>query len=122
LKFKIGKYFVVIFDDEIIGGIMCPILQNKCIYELYVCGLDEKYKYQYPSVLSTWAAIQYANKNNIDLFDFMGAGRIDSSYGVREFKSKFGGRLVEHGRYILKLNRLLYFMGGKYLLFIGWIR
>jgi len=110
-KHKIGKYLLVYFEDKIIGGIMCPIKSEKAIYEFYVCGLDNEFKDQYPSVIATWAAMEYANQNNIPKFDFMGAGSPDDTYGVRDFKARFGGELVEHGRYINILNPLLYKTG-----------
>lgn len=107
----LGKFFLVWFNNEIIGGIMCPILKGKAIYEFYVCGLDEVYKEQYPSVMATWSAIEYANQNNIPVFDFMGAGKPTEQYGVREFKARFGGEVVEYGRF-LKVNKpVLYALG-----------
>jgi len=106
-----GKIFVVVFQDEIIGGILCPILPGKAIYELYVCGLDSAYKEQHPSVLATWAAIDYALKNDLPMFDFMGAGSPFEEYGVREFKRRFGGVEVENGRFLKIMNPWLYSLG-----------
>jgi lipid II:glycine glycyltransferase (peptidoglycan interpeptide bridge formation enzyme) len=106
-----GKYFLVTYKDKIIGGIICPILEGRCIYEFYVCGLDDEYKEQYPSTMATWAAMEYANGNHIPVFDFMGAGRNNLDYGVKEFKSRFGGELVEYGRYIKINNPFLYKTG-----------
>jgi lipid II:glycine glycyltransferase (peptidoglycan interpeptide bridge formation enzyme) len=108
---NIGKYLLVYYEEIVIGGIMCPILDGKAIYEFYVCGLDQEYKEQYPSVMATWAAIEYALQNNIPLFDFMGAGAPDEGYGVREFKERFGGEQVEQGRFIKIINPLLYRIG-----------
>jgi serine/alanine adding enzyme len=105
---KAGKYLLVYFNEKVIGGIMCPILPEKSIYEFYVCGLDQGYKEQHPSVMATWAAIEYANRNGIPLFDFMGAGSQDDQYGVRDFKERFGGELVEYGRFLKVLNPFLY--------------
>ena len=93
------KRDIVKYKGKIIGGIMCPILNNRVIYEAYVAGEDRKYKKIYPSILATYAAMDYAVKNKIAKFDFMGAGRPDQDYGVREFKSKFGGKLVDFGRF-----------------------
>lgn len=112
-KEKVGKYFLVYYQEKVIGGIMCPILENKAIYEYYVCGLDFEYRDQKPSVLATWAAIDYALKNDISLFDFMGAGKPDEDYGVRDFKKRFGGEEVEYGRYRKILNPVLYITGKK---------
>jgi lipid II:glycine glycyltransferase (peptidoglycan interpeptide bridge formation enzyme) len=41
----------------------------------------------------------------------MGAGKPDEGYGVREFKAKFGGTLVEHGRFLCVLNKSQYRIG-----------
>ena len=107
----VGKYLLVKYEGKVIGGMMCPIFADKAIYEWYVCGLDEEYKEQYPSVMATYAAISYAKQNGIQIFDFMGAGVPDKPYGVRDFKMEFGGELVEHGRYLHIRKPLLYMVG-----------
>jgi lipid II:glycine glycyltransferase (peptidoglycan interpeptide bridge formation enzyme) len=94
-----GKYLLVEFEGKIIGGIMLPAFEHKMVYEWYVAGLDREYKHAYPSVLATWAGIKYAMGNGFDAFDFMGAGVPSHSYGVREFKSKFGGQILNYGRF-----------------------
>lgn len=109
---RAGRFLLVYQDCTVIGGIMCPILPGHAIYEFYICGLDDKYKEQFPSVLATWAAIQYGLQNNIPKFDFMGAGKPNEDYGVREFKARFGGELIEHGRF-LKITRPILFKIGK---------
>lgn len=107
---KIGIFLLVKYQKKIIGGIMCPVFRET-IFEWFVCGLDHEYDDIYPSVLATWAPIEYAANNGLNYFDFMGAGRPDEDYGVREFKSKFGGRLVEYGRYIKIENAALFIIG-----------
>jgi serine/alanine adding enzyme len=94
------KFLLIEHQDSIIGGICCPISGKKAIHELYIAGLDEQYKELYPSSVATWAAIDFAAKNGITVFDFMGAGSPDEGYGVREFKSRFGGTLSAPGRYM----------------------
>mgnify|MGYP002516984369 CR=1 FL=1 len=107
----VGKYLLVKYQGKIIGGMMCPILKGKAVYEWYVCGMDEEYRELYPSVVATHAAIEYAKQNNIPLFDFMGAGEPDVPYGVRDFKMEFGGEVVEYGRYLYIRKPLLYKLG-----------
>lgn len=107
----VGKYLLVKKDDKVIGGMMCPILDSKAIYEWYVCGLDEEYKDLSPSVVATHAAIEYAKKNGLPLFDFMGAGEPEIPYGVRDFKMEFGGELKEFGRFLCIRKPLLYKIG-----------
>ena len=42
----------------------------------------------------------------------MGAGSPgDGGYGVRDFKAKFGGELVEYGRFRYVANKPLYALG-----------
>lgn len=94
------KCLLIEFQDKIIGGIYCPISGKRAIHEGYIAGLDSEYKDQYPSVMATWAAIDYACRNGIEKFDFLGAGSPDKDYGVREFKARFGGELIEPGRYL----------------------
>ena len=106
-----GKYLLVKHKDKVIGGMMCPIFEGRAIYEWYVCGLDEDYREQYPSVMATYAAIEYAKDNGLPLFDFMGAGKPDANYGVRDFKKEFGGEVVEHGRFLCIRKPLLYAIG-----------
>jgi len=108
---KLGKYLLVHYQDRIIGGIMCPVLGNRVIYEMYVCGLDEEYKEQYPSIMATWAAIEYASETGIEIFDFMGAGKTGEDYGVRDFKARFGGEMVEYGRFLKVFKPVLFFLG-----------
>lgn len=108
---KLGVFLTVIYKGKLIGGIMCPILEKKAIYEFYICGLDTEYKEQYPSIMATWAAMEYASENKILKFDFMGAGRPNEGYGVRDFKARFGGELVEYGRYRKIYKPALYRIG-----------
>jgi serine/alanine adding enzyme len=93
------RFFVVKRADKVIGGIFC-VQSDKVVYEWFICGENNKAKKVYPSVLATWKAIEYAAGNGFEYFDFMGAGKKDEPYGVREFKSKFGGELVEQGRFL----------------------
>lgn len=105
-----GIILLVSYQEEIIGGILSPITPEKTIFEWYVCGLDEEYKDKkiYPSVLATWAAMDYALKNNIPQFDFMGVGIPERDYGVRDFKKRFGGEMVNYGRFGKINNRFIY--------------
>jgi lipid II:glycine glycyltransferase (peptidoglycan interpeptide bridge formation enzyme) len=107
----VGRYLLVKHQGKVIGGMMCPVLKDKAIYEWYVCGLDEDYRELYPSVVATHAAIEYAKHNEIPFFDFMGAGTPDLPYGVRDFKSEFGGKLLEYGRFLYIRKPLLYWIG-----------
>lgn len=102
------KVFLVLFEEQIIGGIFCLTYNNEVIYEYYICGLDTDYKELYPSVLATYAPIKYAIDNGFKCFDFLGAGKPSQDYGVRNFKSRFGGEEVNYGRFT-KIKSLIYY-------------
>lgn len=108
LENRLGIIRLVEYQGQIIGGILSPVTPGKMIYEWYVCGLDKTYREVYPSVLATWAAIEYAVQNDIPCFDFMGVGIPDHDYGVRDFKARFGGNLVNFGRLARVNNKLVY--------------
>lgn len=108
---SLGIFLLIQLDGRIIGGIMCPVYKDT-IYEWFVCGMDGEFKDVYPSVLATWAPMGYAADNGLSRFDFMGAGKPDQDYGVREFKSKFGGDLVNFGRFI-RINQKMHYQVGK---------
>lgn len=117
-----GLFLVVKRGMEVIGGSICVVLPDDTIYEWFICGLDRKYKQAYPSTVATWAAIAYAAERGIAKYDMMGAGSPDKAYGVRDFKSKFGGELVEHGRFILVARPITYFIGRKLLQIIQFFK
>ena len=105
-----GSLLVVKSEDKILGGILC-VGDGNVLYEWFVCGDDGELPKVYPSVMATRAGIEYAVNNGYRMFDFMGAGKPDRKYGVRDFKARFGGKLVEHGRFLYICSPFLYFTG-----------
>ena len=98
-KQRKGVILLAFKEDQVIGGIVSPIQETKVMYEWYVCGLDKEYPQNHPSVMVTWHALLYACDNGIQIFDFMGLGKPGIPYGVRDFKLRFGGEVVNYGRY-----------------------
>jgi serine/alanine adding enzyme len=115
-----GVILLAYYQDKIIGGMLCPIFEKKEMYEWYIAGLDLELqkKMIYPSVLLTWEALKFASLNKIQKFNFMGAGKPDTAYGVRDFKLTFGGELVETPRYVIAHKPLLYAVG-KFVMALG---
>ncbi|OIP84271.1 MAG: GNAT family N-acetyltransferase [Porphyromonadaceae bacterium CG2_30_38_12] len=109
----LAHLFAIKRNDELIGGSLCVALDGKILFEWFVCGKDGQFKNIYPSTLATWAAIEYASANEFLYFDMMGAGKPEEGYGVRDFKAKFGGELIEHGRFLYLCNPLLFKVGKR---------
>lgn len=106
-----AHFIVVTQRKKVIGGIICVELKGKILYEWFVAGNDRENKEAYPSLLATWSAIEYATENKFEYFDFMGAGKPEKGYGVREFKSRFGGKTVEYGRFLYICKPFRYKLG-----------
>lgn len=124
---KDGRFILVELNGEIIGGTVCVVFNRdkfetinhksqittppSVVYEWFVCGRDGEWKSIFPSSLATYAGIKYAAEHNCSRFDMMGAGTPDEAYGVRDFKARFGGKEVEHGRFLCITKPLLYKIG-----------
>jgi len=109
------KIFGIKYQEKIIGGSICILFNQHTVYEWFACGLDGKFKNIFTSTLATYAGINYAAENNFARFDMMGAGRPYEEYGVRDFKAKFGGNLVEYGRFLYICNNFIYQIGKFYI-------
>jgi serine/alanine adding enzyme len=78
-------------------------------------GSDRAYSRYLPNELLTWHILEWGAAQGYRVYDFGGAGRPGEAYGVRDFKAKFGGTLVDFGRYtavhaprLLRLSKLGY--------------
>ena len=117
-----ARYILVELDGQIVGGTACVCLPGKAVYEWYACGLDNCRDDIRPLSVAIWGEMQYAAENGYPLFDFMGAGKPDEPYGVRDFKAEFGGELVEHGRFLCVRKPLLYKIGTLGVKILKWGR
>lgn len=107
----LGIYRLVKVGGDIVGGTLCVAQKGKSLYEWFACGKDGAFKSIFPSTVATYSGIEYAAVHGFPRFDMMGAGKPDEGYGVRDFKAKFGGALVEHGRFLHIAHGLLFSIG-----------
>lgn len=107
-----AAFLLVEYAGKIVGGTVCVGLHGVALYEMYACGEDGAHKTIFPSEMATYAGLQFAAENGYPRFDMMGAGKPDDGgYGVRDFKLKFGGELLELGRYMHVCKPLLFQVG-----------
>ena len=106
-----ARFILTEYQGRIIGGTVCMELPNRALYEWFACGEDGVYDHIYPSCYATYLGIKYAAESGCQIFDMMGAGKPEEAYGVRDFKAKFGGEMVEHGRFLCVRKPLLYWIG-----------
>jgi len=95
-------------------AVSVELLYKDIIYGWYG-GVDRAYGSYVPNELLMWRILQWGTENGYRLYDFGGAGKTDEEYGVRNFKAKFGGKLVSfgrntcvHARLLLRLSELGY--------------
>jgi serine/alanine adding enzyme len=80
-----------------LAAVSVELLYKDVVYGWYG-GVDRVYSRYVPNELLTWHILDWGARNGYRCYDFGGAGRADERYGVRDFKAKFGGDLVEFGR------------------------
>ena len=95
-------------------GVLFLLLHNGVATYWYTGCLREHSSLR-PADLLAWSALQSCQQLDCHTFDFGGAGRPDEEYGVRDFKAKYGGQLVNFGRNVcthapvrLKVSRAAY--------------
>lgn len=68
------------------------------IYDWYAGSLKDYLSF-YPNEFLIWHILKWGSEKGYHTFDFGGAGSPTEEYGVRTFKERFGGKLVNHGRF-----------------------
>lgn len=109
--YKVGyiKIFGAYSDLKIIG-IRIVLTYKELIYDWFA-GDDDTSRNLYPNDFLIINILLWGLDKEYSVFDFGGAGKPDIPYGVRDHKMKFGGELVEFGRFEKIHNKLLYKIG-----------
>jgi len=96
----------------ILIGTMIVLQYKQTIYDLYAGSLSDNYD-KNPNDILPWEVFKYSKKKGFKRFDFGGAGKPSVPYGVRDYKLKFGGDLVNYGRYNLVHSPVKYIVAEK---------
>ncbi len=98
------------------------LLLYKGVILYWYSGTRTEFFSSYPNEFLIWHAIQWGAEHGFHTFDFGGAGRPNEEYGVRDFKARFGGTMVNYGRYIkvyhpfaLRISKIGYWLYRKFL-------
>lgn len=92
------KIFNAISDGEIIGTMFTLIYKSTIID--WQAGAKKSHYNKYPNDLIPWEVFKWGREKGYEVFDFGGAGDPSIPYGVREYKKKFGGDMINLGRFI----------------------
>jgi len=95
-------------------GVLTLLMFKGVITYWYTGTLREYSAYRAADFL-VWRTLEWGQQNGFQVLDFGGAGKPDEEYGVRDFKAKFGGELVNYGRNVcvhapitFKMSKFIY--------------
>lgn len=96
--FSKSKQIVVVrvsFDEQLVAHRIVLTHERK-LHDWYA-GSNPLFHQYYCNDVAVWEILKWGCEHGYNFFDFGGAGHPDIPYGVREFKKKFGGELVNYG-------------------------
>jgi lipid II:glycine glycyltransferase (peptidoglycan interpeptide bridge formation enzyme) len=99
------RCFGAYYNDELVGC-MLALYYKKVIFDMFAGSLSIHYT-KNPNDLIPWEVFKWGRSNGFATFDFGGAGKPSVPYGVRDYKLKFGGELVNYGRYYFIQSQLI---------------
>jgi serine/alanine adding enzyme len=102
--------FIAAFLDGKMIGCRVYLIYKDMLYDWYAAS-DRDFSGFHPSDLMPWKGMLWAKENNVKIYDFAGAGKPGKEYSVREYKLKFGGALLNLGRYQCIHKPLLFRVG-----------
>ncbi len=103
------RFYKVTHAGEMVG-VMVALMFNDRMYEWYVASKSEFYPLR-PNEFLVWNTMLAAKRENLPFFDFGGAGKPGTEYGVRDFKKGFGGDIFETGRFRKVYKKLPWWLG-----------
>lgn len=89
--------FYLARTEEAYVAAMVELTYKEVIYGWYH-GIDRAVNGMHAGELLMWEILCWGNQNDYKIYDWGGAGKPSEPSGVREFKAKFGGKLVCYGR------------------------
>jgi len=94
---NMATFYMAKYEDIYVGARV--VLNYKgLIYDWYAGALSD-YLSLYVNEALVWHILKEGANNRYHTFNFGGAGKPNEEYGVREFKRRFGGEMVNFGRY-----------------------
>ena len=94
-----GRFRILLakYQGEYVGT-MGTLPYNGRVFDWYAASNEVGDKLDVNAVLA-WENMKWGCENGYHVFDFGGAGDPNKPYGVREFKGRFRGDLVNYGRF-----------------------
>ena len=88
------KYFTLRKNEETII-VLVALIYKECLFAFYIgTKQDKEILRMRPVDLFYWEVMRWGIVNGIKVFDWLGAGKPNKEYGVRDFKLEYGGKVV----------------------------
>ncbi|MBN2419474.1 MAG: GNAT family N-acetyltransferase [Deltaproteobacteria bacterium] len=115
----IGWFLLAEHENEVVA---CRAVLNfgKNLYDWYA-GSSPLHSEMHANDSLVWWVLEQGAEQGYTRFDFGGAGKPDNPYGPREYKAKFGGKLVNYGRHRIILSPVRYLMLNAALKYREWL-
>lgn len=108
-----GKIIITRYQNKIIGGAVLGLEGNTTVYCLYYWGKSKRFKYLYPTIFTLYSAMQLAEDNGYEYFDYMDVGFFNKNAGRTRFLLQFGGKQTATRRWYRYNWGLLNFFANK---------
>jgi len=100
------KFFGAFYQNKLIS-VRVVLCYKERVYDWYT-GSFFQYRNKYPNDFLPWEIIKWSKQKGYSVFDFGGAGKPGIAYGVRDYKKKFGGKVLNNGRIIIIHHNMTY--------------
>lgn len=104
--------FTLAWLDQLPAAVSVDLFYKDTVYGWYG-GVNRACGHFPVHEILMWHVLKSGSQNGYRLYDFGGAGKPDEKYGVRDFKAKFGGELVNYGRNICIHSPGLFWLSEK---------
>ena len=94
---NMATFYIAKYEDMQVGA-RAVLNYRGLIYDWYA-GASSAHLSLYINEALVWHILKEGANNSYHTFNFGGAGKPNEEYGVREFKRRFGGEMVNFGRY-----------------------
>ena len=108
-----GKIIIARYQNKIIGGAVLGFEGKENVYCLYYWGKSKRFKTLYPTIFTLYSAMQLAEDNGYEFFDYMDVGFLNTNAGRTRFLLQFGGKQTATRRWYRYNWGLLNFFANK---------
>lgn len=94
------RYFQLIHESQVSVSLLAFVYKG-ILHAVYIGNeTDTEFIKMRPVDWFYYKVMEHCIENGVRFFDWMGAGKPDVPYGVRDFKLQYGGELEDFGRFI----------------------